>query len=137
MEPAPEGELGPLMKSFCMSMEAILATPREETVIEPEELLQKITNKERLFLVDVREPGELAETGFIEGAVNIPVREVALRIGELPKDLSTPVIVYCASGHRSSHAAIYLRAYGYRNTRNLEYGIHGWQDRNYPLKQIR
>ncbi|OPY02452.1 MAG: Beta-lactamase hydrolase-like protein [Syntrophorhabdus sp. PtaB.Bin184] len=137
MEPAPEGELGPLMKSFCMSMEAILATPREETVIEPEELLQKITNKERLFLVDVREPGELAETGFIEGAVNIPVREVALRIGELPKDLSTPVVVYCASGHRSSHAAIYLRAYGYRNTRNLEYGIHGWQDRNYPLKQIR
>ena len=135
MEPIPQGELGPLMKSFCISMEAFLATPHEETVIEPEELLQKVTMKERLSLIDVREPTELEQTGFIEGAVNIPVREIARRIDELPKDLDTPVIVYCASGHRSSHAAVYLRAYGYRNARNLEYGIHGWQDRDYPLRK--
>ena len=133
MEPAPEGELGPLMKSFCMSMEGILAAPHEETVIQPEDLLRRIDGKERPFLIDVREPKELKETGFIEGAVNIPIREVARRIDEFPKDLDTPIVLYCASGHRSSHAAIYLRAYGYHNARNLEYGIHGWQDRHYPL----
>lgn len=132
-EPAQSGELGPLMKSFCVSMESILATPHGETVIQTEDLLHRIEKKERLFLVDVREPKELNETGFIEGAVNIPVREVALRIGEFPKDLDSPIVVYCASGSRSSHAAVYLRAYGYRNARNLEYGIHGWTDRNYPL----
>jgi len=135
-EPAQAGDLGPLMKSFCISMEAFLSAPREETVIEPEELLRKLTAGEGLFLVDVREPKELGETGFIEGAMNIPIREVASRIGEFPKDLNTPIVAYCASGHRSSHAAIYLRAYGYRNARNLEYGIHGWQDRHYPLEKM-
>lgn len=136
MEPAQEtgGDIGPLMKGFCMSMEAFLAAPHNETVIQPEELFQKIKAHEPMFIVDVREPKELEETGFIEGAVNIPVRQVAARIEEFPKDLATPIVAYCASGHRSSHAAVYLRAYGYRNVKNLEYGMHGWTDRDYPLK---
>ncbi len=134
MEPAGDtGELGPLMKGFCISMEGFLAAPHTDTVIQPEELLRRIEGGEEFFLVDVREPGELDQTGFIRGAVNIPVRQVASRIDEFPKDLDMPVVVYCASGHRSSHAAIYLRAYGYRNAKNLEYGMHGWMDRNYPL----
>lgn len=134
MDPSDQSaELGPLMKSFCISMESFLAAPHEETAIQPEELFRKINRKEELFIVDVREPKELQDTGIIEGAVHIPVREVAARIGEFPKDLDTPIAVYCASGARSAHAAVYLRAFGYRNARNLEYGIHGWQDRNYPL----
>ncbi len=137
MEPDQQsGDIGPLMKSFCISMENFLAAPHNETVIQPEEFLEKIRHREDIFIVDVREPKELDETGFIEGAVNIPVRQVAARIEEFPKDLDTPVVTYCASGHRSSHAAVYLRAYGYRNVKNLEYGMHGWMDRNYPLKVI-
>ncbi len=61
------------------------------------------------------------------------MRDVASRIDEFPKDLDTPIVVYCASGARSSHAAMYLRAYGFRNVKNLEYGMHGWTDRSYPL----
>lgn len=126
-------EIGPLMRSFCVSMESYLETPHSETLIQPEELLQKMEGKKKVFIVDVREPWELEAGGFIEGAVNIPVRDVANRIDEFPEDLGAPIVVYCASGVRSSHAAIYLRAYGYRNTKNLEYGMHGWNDRNYPL----
>jgi sulfur dioxygenase len=138
MEPDQQtGDIGPLMKSFCISMENFLAAPHNETVIQPEELLQKVEAHENMFIIDVREPKELEETGFIEGAVNIPVRQVAARIEEFPKDLATPIVAYCASGHRSSHAAVYLRAYGYRNVKNLEYGMHGWMDRQYPLKQRR
>ncbi|HOW54978.1 MAG TPA: rhodanese-like domain-containing protein [Syntrophorhabdaceae bacterium] len=134
MEPSADtGELGPLMKSMCISMESYLTSPHGETLIQPEEVLQKIKARESVFIVDVREPKELKETGFIEGAMNIPVREVAKRVSEFPGNLDTPIVVYCASGARSSHAAIYLRAYGYRNVKNLEYGIHGWTDRNYPL----
>lgn len=135
MEPGQEtGDIGPLMKSFCISMENFLAAPRNETVIQPEEFLEKLKAHEEIFVVDVREPKELEQTGFIEGAVNIPVRQVAARIEEFPKDLAAPIVVYCASGHRSSHAAVYLRAYGYRNVKNLEYGMHGWTDRKYPLQ---
>ena len=136
MEPAAEpGDLGPLMKGFCISMESFLTTPHAETVVQPEELMRKIQRKEDLFIVDVREPRELDDTGLIEGAFNIPVKEVAARIHEFPKDLDAPIVAYCASGARSSHAALYLRAFGYRNAKNLEYGIHGWTDRNYPLKK--
>jgi len=136
-EPAAEpGDLGPLMKRFCISMESFLTTPHSATVIQPEELLRKIQEEENLFIVDVREPQELNDTGLIEGAVNIPVKEVAARIDEFPKDLGTPITAYCASGARSSHAALYLRAFGYRNAKNLEYGIHGWTDRSYPLKKV-
>lgn len=136
MEPEQRpGDIGTLMKSFCISMEGFLAAPHNETVIQPEEFLEKIKAHENMFIVDVREPKELEQTGFIEGAVNIPVRQVAARIDEFPKNLAIPIVVYCASGHRSSHAAVYLRAYGYRNVRNLEYGMHGWTDRNYPLKK--
>lgn len=136
MEPEQRpGDIGALMKSFCISMEGFLAAPHNETVIQPEEFLEKIKAHENMFIVDVREPKELEQTGFIEGAVNIPVRQVAARIDEFPKNLAIPIVVYCASGHRSSHAAVYLRAYGYRNVRNLEYGMHGWTDRNYPLKK--
>ena len=118
-------------------MEHFLAAPHNETVLQPEEFLQKIEAHDNMFIVDVRDPKELAETGFIEGAVNVPVRQVASRVDEFPKDLGTPIVTYCASGHRSSHAAIYLRAYGYREVKNLEYGMHGWMDRNYPLKRGR
>ncbi|MBP1749908.1 MAG: Rhodanese domain protein [Deltaproteobacteria bacterium] len=136
MEPDQQsGDIGPLMKSFCISMENFLAAPHNETVIQPEEFLQKIKEHENMFIVDVREPKELEDTGFIEGAVNIPVRQVAVRIEEFPKDLGTPIVTYCASGHRSSHASVYLRAYGYRSVKNLEYGMHGWMDRGYPLKK--
>ncbi|MHB8109517.1 MAG: MBL fold metallo-hydrolase [Syntrophorhabdaceae bacterium] len=134
MEPQQEsGDVGPLMKSFCISMEHFLSAPHEETVIQPEELLENVGKQDGLFILDVREPKELEETGYIEGAVNVPVKQVAARIEELPRDLGTPIVTYCASGHRSSHAAVYLRAYGYRDVRNLEYGMHGWQDREYPL----
>ncbi len=136
MEPGEQSaDIGPLMKSFCVSMENFLAAPHSETVIQPEEFLQKLQAHEHIFAVDVREPKELDETGFIEGAVNIPVKQVASRIEEFPKGLDTPIVTYCASGHRSSHAAVYLRAYGYRNVKNLEYGMHGWMDRGYPLKK--
>lgn len=128
-------EPGPLMKSFCVSMESYLTSPHIETLIQPEELMQRIKEKEKIFIVDVREPEELKEGGFIKGAVNIPVRDVAARIDEFPENLDTPIAVYCASGARSSHAAIYLRAYGFRNVKNLEYGMHGWNDRDYPLER--
>ncbi len=137
MEPDRQsGDIGPLMKSFCISMENFLTAPHNETVIQPEEFLQKVKAHENIFIVDVRESKELEETGFIEGAANIPVRQVAARIEEFPQDLATPIVTYCASGHRSSHAAVYLRAYGYRNVKNLEYGMHGWMDRDYPLKTL-
>jgi sulfur dioxygenase len=126
-------DLNPLMKTFCFSMEHYLEQPHEATLIHAEELYDQIKNKKKLFILDVREPEELSTTGQIKSAVNIPVREVARRVEELPKNLDTAIMIVCESGIRSAHAALYLRAYGYNNVKNLEYGMREWRTKGFPI----
>lgn len=61
-------------------------------------------------LVDVRTPEEFAGK-HVGGAKNIPIDELDTRMTEIPKD--KPVVVYCASGARSSAAAKMLKSAGY------------------------
>ena len=68
-------------------------------------------------LVDVRSPEEFAE-GHLPGAVNIPVGELAQLLGELGPT-STPVVVYCRSGARSSRAERLLKEQGFQDVFNL------------------
>lgn len=87
--------------------------------------LQTILQKEKdLLLVDVREPDELADTGFIPGAVNIPVGQVEKNLNSLPK--TGKLIIYCRTGRRSASVADFLAGKGYTNVYNLEGGIVGW-----------
>ena len=75
---------------------------------------QRLKQGARVF--DVRTPAEFAGGAF-PGAVNIPVGEVEARIAEFgPKEGS--IIVYCASGGRSSRAASILKRAGYMNVVN-------------------
>jgi rhodanese-related sulfurtransferase len=62
------------------------------------------------ILLDVRTPGEFAE-GHVQGAKNIPVQELANRLGELPK--GADVVVYCRSGARSAMASQMLKGRGH------------------------
>jgi rhodanese-related sulfurtransferase len=79
----------------------------------------------RPFVVDVREPAEYAQ-GFIEGAVNIPIRELAANLRALP-DKAAPVMVVCDTGHRGAIGMAVLRMLGYSGTRTLDGGIEGWR----------
>jgi phage shock protein E len=62
-------------------------------------------------VVDVRTPAEF-DAGHVPGAVNIPYDEMPQRHGELGPS-STPVLVYCKSGQRSSRAIATLRERGF------------------------
>lgn len=62
------------------------------------------------LLLDVRSPTEFGG-GALPGAKNIPVQSLKSRMGELDK--SRAVIVYCASGMRSSRAASTLKSAGF------------------------
>lgn len=72
-------------------------------------------NDEQLLL-DVRNPGELKNVGYLEGAINIPVDQLRQRIGELPKDKE--IIIYCAVGLRGNVAYRQLVNNGFK-ARNL------------------
>ena len=66
-------------------------------------------------VVDVRTPDEFRD-GAYPGAKNIPLGELGSRLGEIPKD--KPVVLYCASGARSSSAARAMKQAGYTDVIN-------------------
>lgn len=66
-------------------------------------------------VVDVRTPDEFRE-GAYPGAVNVPVNDLPRRMGEIKKDKA--VVLYCASGARSSMAARMLKQAGYAEVVN-------------------
>ncbi len=84
------------------------------------------------FLLDVREAKEIETDGFIEGAVNIPVREVLANLDKLP-GLDEPIVVYCGSGHRGSMTMAALKLLGYTNVRNLGGGFGAWKKAELPI----
>lgn len=59
------------------------------------------------FMLDVRTAGEFTD-GYIEGATNVDLRELALGIDAVPSDVN--VVSYCGSGHRAgmSLAALHV-----------------------------
>ncbi|MFN8338724.1 MAG: rhodanese-like domain-containing protein [Saprospiraceae bacterium] len=57
-------------------------------------------------IVDVRTPGEFMG-GNVVGSVNVPLNELPYRIEEL-KNMTSPLILCCASGNRSSQAEGFL-----------------------------
>jgi rhodanese-related sulfurtransferase len=83
-----------------------------------------------LFLLDVREPAELEELGYIENSVHIPIRELTLNLDQIPMDQE--IVVYCKSGWRGTLATISLQMLGY-DARNMAGGIVGWIAAEYPV----
>lgn len=86
----------------------------------------------KLFVVDVREAKELADNGFVEGAVNIPIRTLAKNLDKLPaKD--QPIVVMCGSGHRSAIGMMALQMLGYTNVKSQAGGLNAWKAANLPV----
>jgi len=80
-------------------------------------------------LLDVREDGEW-NAGHIDGAQHIPLRELADRLGELPKERT--LVAVCRSGSRSGAAVQGLRKLGFE-AENLEGGVNAWDRAKLPL----
>ena len=70
--------------------------------------LADVRHHRRVVVLDVRRASE-AEAARIDDAVNIPIHEIADRVGEVPEG---EVWVHCASGYRASIAASFLAAEG-------------------------
>jgi glyoxylase-like metal-dependent hydrolase (beta-lactamase superfamily II)/rhodanese-related sulfurtransferase len=71
-------------------------------------------------VLDVRRNTE-AQAEHVEGAINIPLKDLEARIGELPKD--EKYLVHCAGGYRSMIASSILTNHGYKNFKNVTGGF--------------
>lgn len=90
--------------------------------IDPETYISTFQETEHV-LVDVREPSEIARSGVIPGAINIPLSQLENRVGELSQD--DTIVVYCNSGNRSRTASNILQSAGHENLIDLG-GIQQW-----------
>lgn len=75
----------------------------------------KISDKEYLFLVDVRTPEEF-NSGSVDGAVNIPLSVLEKEFSQFKNHEN--IVVFCRSGARSGNAQIILQQHGFENVVN-------------------
>lgn len=98
--------------------------------LTPDEMKTAIQKTENLYLLDVREPKEIAELGTIKGAVNIPLGDLEKRLAEVPKDRKT--LVFCNHAVRAGKASDLLRKNGYDNIIGLG-AMAEWKDKQYEV----
>ncbi len=77
------------------------------------------------LLLDCRTPEEYA-IARIEGAVLIPMQEIAERFGELEPWRGKPIIVHCHHGVRSLRVVRFLREKGFSQAQSMQGGIDAW-----------
>lgn len=94
--------------------------------ISPAELKDLMRTKQRLVIVDVRQPEEYA-AGHIDGAVLMPLDKLPATYRQIPKGVR--LVVNCRSGVRSAKAVAFLRAHGYSQAVSLAGGYMAWQGR--------
>jgi rhodanese-related sulfurtransferase len=92
------------------------------TEVEPDEIRARLARGEDVFLLDVREPDEVAEWAYPIG-INIPLGQLGERLDELPRD--TTIVVACHVGGRSAAAADALSKAGW-TAENLAGGALAW-----------
>lgn len=93
--------------------------------IAPNQLKAMMDEQPDLFVLDVREPYEVAICR-IPGSWEIPLGDIPLRFAEVPEDQD--VVVYCKLGGRSAQAVEFLQAQGFTRVKNLAGGILRWID---------
>ena len=89
--------------------------------------------KGNVLVLDVRDPAEVAASGKIPGAVNVPRGLLEFRADPtMPShdknfDAGKTVLIYCASGGRSALGGKLLKDMGYDKVFNLG-GFKDWTD---------
>ncbi|HEV3166264.1 MAG TPA: molybdopterin-synthase adenylyltransferase MoeB [Isosphaeraceae bacterium] len=112
-------------QAFCgvRGAEAAPAAAVDGNAITALELKARLDRGDRPFILDVRNPEEIAICR-IAGSTVIPLPELANRLDEL--DSAVPMVVHCKSGARSAKAITLLRGAGFHRLTNLTGGILAW-----------
>ena len=120
------------MKKICMALFILILSSscifskgegyKRISMDEAKTLMEK---EEGYILLDVRTKGEY-ESGYIPGAINIPLSDIDEKIISFLPDKSQMILVYCRSGNRSREASDKLSKLGYTNILEIG-GINAWK----------
>jgi rhodanese-related sulfurtransferase len=104
------------------------ASYREVTSREAADLIKN----EDPVILDVRTPHEY-NRGHLHNSVLIPVQELQGRYKELGSHKDREILIYCATGNRSTVASKILIDSGFKHIVNMRGGIYDWSNKNYPV----
>ena len=120
------------MKNICLALFILILSSscifskgegyKRISMDEAKTLMEK---EEGYILLDVRTKGEY-ESGYIPGAINIPLSDIDEKIISFIPDKSQMILVYCRSGNRSREASDKLSKLGYSNVLEIG-GINAWK----------
>ncbi|MEO7085972.1 MAG: rhodanese-like domain-containing protein [Gemmatimonadaceae bacterium] len=92
--------------------------------VTAKDVLDMQARRERITLLDVRDLQEV-NLGKIPGALHISRGNLEGKVeAAIPRDAH--IIVYCASGNRSTYAADTLQQMGYAKVASMAGGFRGW-----------
>ncbi|KRT80469.1 hypothetical protein AMK59_7741 [Oryctes borbonicus] len=126
-----------------VAISAVLADSSQQNDVVTYEEVKALKDNTSVYLFDVRRPSELVETGFIPGAINIPIdtledtlknlssEEFSKKFNRPKPDLDTILVFYCTTGIRSAKAQKIALDLGYINAKNY---LGSWRDWEAKLK---
>ncbi|MFJ2187594.1 adenylyltransferase/sulfurtransferase MoeZ [Kitasatospora sp. NPDC087861] len=122
-------------EAFCGVVSEEAQAAAAGSTITSAQLKQWQDDKEDIFLVDVREPGEY-EIVNIPGAVLIPKNEFLMgdALEKLPQDRK--IVLHCKSGVRSAEVLAVVKAAGFASAVHLGGGVLGWVNQIEPHKPV-
>ena len=119
----------------------ILEASKEIKTISAGEAL-KLSSDNKCNLIDLREKGELENTGYIENATHIPrgLLEFSLNpnsplVQNNVIDTNKDIVLFCAAGGRSTLAAKTLKDMGFKNVSHVEGGFGSMQQEGFKIKK--
>lgn len=113
--------------------EIISEVRKEISTVSPEELKKWLDDEEgRVVIFEVRPPEEVAKTGSIPGAINIPGVELPLRINDYIQP-GRKIVTTCAGRTRGFIASATLKKMEIPNVYDLNNGTKGWRLAGYDL----
>ncbi|KAF9784817.1 hypothetical protein IL306_007090 [Fusarium sp. DS 682] len=124
--------------------------PPEPKAWNFEDITKHLEKKDKgnVVLVDVREPGELFETGKIPGAINIPITTAAQSF-HIPEDdfedmygfkrpgKDQELVFYCKAGVRARAAAQLAQHAGWEKIGDYSGSWLDWAARNGPVEKVK
>lgn len=126
----------PLFAAFIVVLSLLVANEVHGNItggkrLSAMEAVRMINDREPL-IVDVRPVGEFKK-GHVLNAVNLPLAKLDDRVGELGKDRSRPVLVYCAMGMSSTEGVAKLKKHGFTEAYPIRGGLNAWMQSNLPV----
>lgn len=118
------------VKGNIIVLNYVQARYREVSSNEAAELIKN----EQPIILDVRTPGEYSR-GHLQNSVLIPVQKLQVRLGDLAAYKDREILIYCATGNRSTVASKILIDNGFKQIANMRGGIYDWSKKNYPVKR--